>query len=198
MTNPEKEKALRRTGLSPKFLLRSSPTAEATGSATTTSSICSEDVKCNRHDYRKGRPSSRLGTCAQATIRPACPFYSPRGADAYQGQGVLDAYQVGSAPVLASYIRCSAPLDILKYTRRRAKRPRAFLLRLEKLRVSRCALARALTSCAETRSRLFSKLAVPKEHSTSSTSSSSSSGRSRALVTEASSHSFSRGNGGLL
>jgi hypothetical protein len=67
MSPAGKEKALRRTGLSPKFLSRSSATNEFYGNATTTSSICSDDVKCNRQGYINIR-------CAPTAFQLFAPF----------------------------------------------------------------------------------------------------------------------------
>jgi hypothetical protein len=153
------EKATRRRWLFQNLFYDLAPTAEATGNATTITNICSESVnrKCQDLSLTLLTPF-QLFTPFQPPVETIEKINSPRGADAYQGLGVLDAYQVGSAPVPTSYSRCSAPLDILKYIRRRAQRPRAFLLRLEKLRVSRYALPPAALR-AGVSSHWFSKLA---------------------------------------
>jgi hypothetical protein len=187
-----KEKALRRTGLSPKFLSRSSAHGyDSHWNKTTKASISSGYVNRKLLDYIQIELNPRLGTEGQPSIFPICPYPLLGGVKTYQGRGGVKTYQVGSTPVLLSCSRCSTPPNITKVIRRRDQ-SLAPTLRLEKLRVP-TALAPRRRSAAH----LFSKLAVPKENSTSSISSSSS-GRSRALVTEASSHFFSRGNGGLL
>jgi hypothetical protein len=197
MSPAGKEKALRRTGLSPKFLSRSSATNEFYGNATTTSSICSDDVKCNRQGYINIRctPTAfQLFAPFQASFEKLKSANCDGVIECSKGDGVIECSRTsitgdslfhsgGDITPLYIFYICSA-----------RQRPRALLLRLEKLRVSRYALARALTSCAETRSRWFSKLAVPKEYC----------GSSRALVVTAASsrteasNSFSRGKGGLL
>jgi hypothetical protein len=191
--NAGKEKALRRTGLSPKFLSRSLAHGYYSHwNATTTSSIYSRDVNRKLTDYIQIELNPRFGTEGQPSIFPICPYLLLGGVKTYQGRGVLKPNMLGSTPVLVSYIRCSTPPNITKVIRRRDQ-SLAPTLRLEKLRVSRYALTRAALR-ARVRSHLFSKLAVPKEYC----------GSSRALVVTAASsrteasNCFSRGNGGLL
>jgi hypothetical protein len=192
-----KEKPLRRTGVFPKFLSRSIAHGyDSLWNATTITSISSAFVNRNFSNYIRNELRPRLGHRDKPLFVPFCPYPFPRGVKTYQGRGGVKTYQVGSTPVLASYSRCSTPLNITKVIRR-CDQSLAPTLRLEKLRVTT-----ALAPGRRSASRLFSKLAVPKEQKRSRSLLDS---HSRSLVTlspvtlasNRDSLLVSRGNGGL-
>src|SRR6266404_7187700 len=158
-----------------KFLLRSSATTEVNGNATTTCSICSEDVNCKLHDYIPNELNRVLGHGTTPYLSLFVPtilrgYKNVPGKNRYKNVPVTCCTGTGCA--IATVL---VPPYMYSTYALRDQSLALVLLRLEKLRVTT-----ALAPGRRSASRLFSKLAFSKEQT-----------RSRSLVMNILTHTFS-------